>query len=71
MTSVERAFTGYTKRLFTVQMATRVQRCVKPGTLSMRVNARLEIHKTAFASALISSLMSSNRLSKDLTDILK
>jgi hypothetical protein len=52
-------------------MATRVQRCVTPGTLSTRVNERLEIHKIAFASALISSLMSSNRLSKDLMDILK
>jgi hypothetical protein len=49
----------------------RVQRCVTPGTLTTRVNARLEIYKIAFASALISSLMSSNRLSKDLIDILK
>jgi hypothetical protein len=50
---------------------TRVQSCVKPGTLSMRVNARLDTHKIAFASAVISSLMTSNRLSKDLIDILK
>jgi hypothetical protein len=56
---------------------TRVQRCVTQGTLSTRVNARLEFSSgemqyfILFASALIASLMSSNRLSKDLIDILK
>jgi hypothetical protein len=43
---------------------TRVQHCVTPGTLSTLVKARLEIHTIAFVSALISSLMSSNKLSK-------
>jgi hypothetical protein len=53
---------------------TRVQRCVTPGTLSTRVNARLEVRMSfssgemkyliTFASALISSLMSSTGYQK-------